>query len=78
MRIMCGLDAGSAGGLMPLCRVADLSADGRLASCAFSLGHSADQQPLEALLGAEATQSHVAPAPVIEAQIAGKPAVPFL
>ena len=37
-----------------------------------------DQQLLEALLGAEATESHVAPATVIEPQLAEKPALPFL
>jgi hypothetical protein len=35
------------------------------------------QQPLEGLLRAEATEGHVAPAAVIEPEIAGQPAVPL-
>ena len=37
-----------------------------------------DQQPLEALLGAEATESHGTPSAVTELQIAGQAAVQFL
>ena len=37
-----------------------------------------DQQSLEALLRAEATESHVAPAAVLDPQIAGWLAVAFL
>lgn len=35
------------------------------------------QRPLEALLGAEATESHVASVAVIEPEVAGQPAVPL-
>jgi len=63
------------GSLVSLGRV---ELDGTKVSVCFLTRSISEQPPLEALLNAESTVSHVAPAPVIESQTAGKPLDPFL